>query len=56
MKKISSFTFEAVYVAGSESVVANALSRMYASQCSLSNDVSDDFTSTNIVVLPKSGS
>ena len=49
LEKISSFTFQVVYIRGSENVVADALSRMYSHDSSGTVRARSEFTSHDIV-------
>ena len=49
LEKISSFTFEVVYIAGSENVVADALSRMYSNDSSGTVRARSEYTYHDVV-------
>lgn len=49
LEKISSFMFEVVYVAGSENVLADALSRMYSNDSPGTEQARSEFTTYDIV-------
>ena len=49
LEKISSFTFEVVYIAGSENVVADALSRMYSNDSAGTERARSEYTYHDVV-------
>ena len=49
LEKISSFTFEVVYIAGSENVVADALSRIYSNDSMGTERAKSEFTYHDVV-------
>ena len=49
LEKISSFTFEVVYIAGSENVVADALSRMYSNDSAGTKRARSEYTYHDVV-------